>query len=616
MSTNEALARRLHEMSVLMDLLGEDSFRASAHARAARAVESFPGDIASIAADRDALLKVEGIGPKLAGKIQEFCLTGAIIEHAELVAKVPPGILPLTEVSGLGPKTLRAIWQQGGVTDLASFERALGDGTIAGLPRMGEKSVEKLRKALEFFKSQRAGAGGEGVVVSRLLLGFALPIAEAVVAHLGMHASPGTRIAFAGSLRRGKETIGDIDILAAPSDPAEGQKLTQAFCTMKGVEGVISSGPTRSSVSMQLAGEFGRWGSKEARGAVQVDLKLVPPESWGAALMYFTGSKEHNVALRERARKHKMTLNEYGLFPEDDPERKLDPPQKRGVKPVCSADSEETIYAALGLPFIPPEIREGSGELALSQTPRLIEVGDVKAELHAHTTASDGRLSIQELAEEAMRRGFHTIAVTDHSRSSAVAGGLTVERLLEHIDAVRAAQSKLKGIRILAGSEVDILADGRLDYPDEILEKLDIVVASPHAALSQDPQTATARLLRAIEHPMVHILGHPSGRQLGRRPGLSPDMAVLYAAARAHDVALEINTHWIRLDLRDSHVHGAVQAGCLLAVDSDVHETLDFENLRFGVLTGRRGWLTPERCINTWPAAQLHDWLGRKRPNR
>jgi DNA polymerase (family 10) len=618
MSTNEALARRLHEMSVLMDLLGEDSFRASAHARAARAVEAYPGDIASIAADKDALLKVEGIGPKLAGKIQEFCMTGAIIEHAELVSKVPAGLLPLTEVSGLGPKTLRAIWQNGGVTDLASFEKGLSDGSIAALPRMGEKSVEKLKKAVEFFKSQRATGGAEGGGgggSTRLLLGFALPIAEAVVEHLKEHAARTTRVAFAGSLRRGRETIGDIDILATHGDEKEAARLTEAFCTMKGVISVISSGPTRSSVRMGLAGEFGRWGkTAEAGSVVQVDLKLVPTDSWGAALMYFTGSKEHNVALRERARKQKMTLNEYGLFPEDDPDRKLDPPQKRGVKPVCSGATEEAIYAALGVPYIPPEIREARGELTLKQTPRLIELADVRAELHAHTTASDGRMSILELAEEAKRRGFHTIAVTDHSRSSAVAGGLTVERLLEHIDAVRAARSKIKGITILAGSEVDILADGRLDYPDEILAQLDVVVASPHAGLSQDPASATARLLRAIEHPMVHILGHPTGRQLGRRPGLAPDMAAIYAAAKKHDVALEINTHWIRLDLRDAHIHGAVQAGCLLAIDSDVHERLDYDNLKFGILTARRGWLTPEKCINTWDAKDLHAWLKRKRP--
>lgn len=612
MSTNEALSRRLAEMSVLMEVLGEDSFRASAHARAARAVESLAEDIASIAGDRKRLLAVDGIGQKMAEKIEEFVRTGKIQEHLDLVERVPKGLLALTEISGLGPKTIRLLWRDAGVVDVPTLEKAIADGALAGLPRMGAKSVEKIRKALEFYKSQ---GGAEGSANRRLALGIAMPVAERVVGLLQKSSRKGLKIAFAGSLRRGKETIGDIDILAAPKDAEEGAALTKLFCSMEGVQGVIASGETRSSVRVGLDGNLGRWGQDDGAvsGGIQMDLKLVPPQSWGAALMYFTGSKEHNVALRERARKRGLTLNEYGLFPEDDPERKLDPPQKRGIKPVCAGDAEETIYRALELPYIPPECREEHGELELKASPNLVEVSDIKAELHAHTTASDGGMSILELAESARARGFHTIAVTDHSRSSAIAGGLTVERLLEHIDAVRAAAGQIKGITILAGSEVDILADGHLDYPDDVLAKLDIVVASPHAALSQDPPVATARLLRAIQNPHVHILGHPTGRQVNRRPGLSPDMSAIYAAAKASSVALEINTHWLRLDLRDVHVRGAMEAGCLVAIDSDVHEEADFENLRYGVMTARRGWVPPERCINTWEAGKLHAWLKAKR---
>jgi DNA polymerase (family X) len=616
MSQNEALARVLHEMSQLMDLLGMDSFRSGAHARAARAVEGLAEDVASLAQDRTRLLAIEGIGAKTADKITEFCSTGAIREHAELVAQVPGGMLQLLEIPGLGPKTIRAMWNEGGITDLAGLERAIADGSILKLPRMGAKSVEKIRQSIAFVKEQAASGA------ARLSIGIARPIADRAIGHLrrAIEGAIGAwgrdiPIAFAGSLRRGKETIGDIDVLVAPSDAEQARLLGEAFRAMPGVTTILVAGETKSSVRMRIDGDLGRWGrDSDATGAsIQVDLKIVPPESWGAAMMYFTGSKEHNIAMRERARTMGWTLNEYGLYPDDDPKKQLEPPQKRGLRSVADASTEESLFRKLGVPWIPPECREDRGEFEVKQSPRLVEVADIKAELHAHTTASDGRMSIEELAERAKERGFHTIAVTDHSRSSAVAGGLTVERLLEHVDAVRAAQAKVATITILAGSEVDILADGELDYPDEILKRLDVVVASPHTALSQDSPTATARLIRAIENPHVNILGHPTGRLINKRPGLSPDMGVIFAAAKKHDVALEINTHWMRLDLRDVHARAAADAGCLVAIDSDVHEAQDFDNLRYGVMTARRGWVTPERCVNCWPAEKLHEWLKKKR---
>ncbi len=613
MSMNDSLAARLHEMSQLMDLLGEDSFRSSAHSRAARAVEALSEDISSLAADRKKLLAVPGIGPKIADKIEEFINTGKIHEHSQLLEKVPPGLLQLLEIPGLGPKTIRAFWQDARITDLPALEKAIADGSLLALPRMGAKAVDKISHSIAFLKQQAAITGG-GSAPKRFSIGIAQPIADRVVGLISAAASPGLKVTFAGSLRRGKETIGDIDILAAPRSPAESAAITKAFTSMPGLSEVIAAGESKTSVRVTLDGDNGRWGKDHAVAGtgIQMDLKLVPPESWGAALMYFTGSKEHNIAIRERARKRKLTLNEYGLYPDDDPDRKLGPPQKRGLKSVCPADTEESLYNALDLVYIPPEIREDHGELDLTSTPALIELPDIKAELHAHTTASDGRMSILELAEQARSRGFHTIAITDHSRSSAIAGGLTTERLLEHIDAIHAARGKIKGITLLAGSEVDILADGHLDYPDDVLAKLDIVVASPHAALSQDPAAATARLLRAIENPNVHILGHPTGRLINKRPGLAPDIPKLCLAAKAHNVALEINTHWLRLDLRDIHARAAMQSGCLLAIDSDVHEPADFDNLRYGILTARRGWVTPDRCINTWGAKKLHEWLKMK----
>ncbi|MCU0688980.1 MAG: DNA polymerase/3'-5' exonuclease PolX [Phycisphaerales bacterium] len=343
---------------------------------------------------------------------------------------------------------------------------------------------------------------------------------------------------------------------------------------------------------------------------MQVDLRVIDQPAFGAALAYFTGSKEHNVQMRQRALARGLTLNEYGLFPET---ADGSAPHTAGLKPVASA-SEQDIYAALGLPYVPPEMREGQSELTLTATPRLVELPDIRAELHAHTTASDGVLSIIQLATEAQRRGMHTLAITDHSQSSALAGGLKPAALRAHIKAIREAQQHMPGITLLAGSEVDILADGTLDYDDDLLAELDIVVASPHAALTQDSPAATARLIKAVSHPLVHILGHPTGRLVLKRRGLEPEMAEVIAAAKAHDTALEINAHWMRLDLRDMHVRAAVQAGCHIAINCDVHHPDDYDNLRFGITTARRGGLPPAQCLNTWPAPTLHAWLKRKRP--
>lgn len=629
---NADLARLLDDIASMMELLGEDSFRASAHARAARTVRDLPFDLSTLGDDPAALkprlLELEGIGPKIADKMVEFIRTGRIEEHGRLCRGCPAGLMELLRIPGLGTKTIRSLWQEGGVTDRAGLVRAIEDGSILKLPRMGAKSVEKIKAALAFTQDEQP----------RLWLGAALPLGEGILRVL-QSAQPGARLAYAGSLRRGRETIGDIDILASVErdEPARAASLVDAFKSLPGVSAVLAAGESKSSVRLGSAGELarigdGRKGRDVSLGAgIQVDLRVVPSASWGAALMYFTGSKEHNVALRERALKRGLTLNEYGLFPEDD---ETTPPQARGVKPVAS-ETEEAIYAALGLAWIPPELREARGEIeryeaspavkaragaakkpaspAAPGVPGLIELKDIRSELHAHTTASDGSLTILELAAAARRRGFHTIAVTDHSKSSPIAGGLTVERLKEHIRAVREANEQIEGITILAGSEVDILADGRLDYDDELLAQLDLVVASPHTATTQDPETATRRLLKAVRHPLLHILGHPTGRLINRRPGMSPDIAAIAAAAREHGVALEINAHWMRLDLRDQHVRAATEAGCLIAIDCDVHADEDFDNLRYGVMTGRRGWLTADRCVNTWGESELRAWLKSKR---
>jgi DNA polymerase (family X) len=601
MSLNQAVSERLEQMAQMLELLGENAFKIRAYARASSSVLGLSTDVSELARDKARLMEIEGIGGGIADKIIEFVTTGTIGEYEALRKKVPPGLIDVLRVPGMGPKTVQTLWKERGVATVADLKRIIEDGSILTVPRMGEKTVENIKKSLEFARTS-------GV---RLPLGLASQIAELVMTRL--RAVKGVaEVVAAGSLRRGRDTIGDIDLLAMAADPAA---ASEAFRAMPEVVQVLAGGETKSSVRFRLSANLGRWARSLQEDqtfsgpTIQVDFRVIPAAQWGAALLYFTGSKQHNIRLRDLAIKKGFTLNEYGLFKlDDDPT----PPQNRGVKAVA-AKTEESVYTKLGLPWLPPEVREDAGELSLKETPRLVEVDEIKAELHAHTTASDGAMSIEELARRAKERGFHTVAVTDHSQGQPIANGLSPDRLREHIEAVRKANEKVKGVRVLAGSEVDILADGSLDYADDLLAELDIVVASPHAALSQDPEAATKRLLRAIANPLVHILGHPTGRLINRRPGLSPDMARVIAAAKEHGVALEINAHWMRLDLRDTHVRAAVDAGCLIAIDCDTHSPEDLENLRFGIATARRGWVTPELCVNAWPAKKLHAWLASKR---
>lgn len=622
---NEAVAATLHELARLLEVTGEDSFRVSAHARAARAIEGVVAPVARLS--REQLLQIEGIGPKLADKIHALARGGEVPDLTDLRAKVPPGVLTLMNIPGLGPKTARTLWIEGNVTSVDTLRKAIDDGSLVNLPRMGAKSVDKIREALAFASS--AGR--------RVWIAVASELADRIVLDLRANDSI-ARVESAGSLRRGKETVGDLDVVVAIEDNATQGVATQIladFAKSEGVVKVLALGDTKASVRMRLGIDFGRWTRSlkedgDDDGAIQVDVRVVPLASFGAAMCYFTGSKEHNVKVRERAQKMGLTLNEWGLYPEDN---QPTPPQQRAVKSLAGA-SEEDVYAALKMEWVPPEMREDRGEIEIfdknagggaSTAPTqeaaaaratylpLVQLADIKSELHAHTTASDGVLSIVELAQHAKARGFHTIAVTDHSKTSGVAGGLSIERLLAHIDAVREANSRVSGIKILAGSEVDILINGSLDYPDDILAQLDVVVASPHQGLTQDPVSATKRLLRAIENPYVNILGHPTGRLINKRSGLSPDMPVLFKAAAERNVALEINAHWMRLDLRDTHVRAAIDHGCLIAIDCDVHEARDYDNLRWGVTTARRGWCPKDRCVNTWDAPKLHTWLKRSR---
>jgi DNA polymerase (family X) len=590
MSFNQTASTLFAQIAQMLELTGSDRFRVNAANKASREIKAQATDLEPLAKAEDvkALTAIEGIGKGTATKLIELAQSGSISEHVELAEQVPQGLMEVLSIPGLGPKTVKLMWDDLKVESINDLKNEIAKGSVAELPRMGAKTIENIVAAIEFMES----SGG------RLHLGLAYPIAQSIVDQ--MQAVPGTqRVQYAGSLRRGEETIGDIDILIVTEKPDEAR---EAFTTMPGVTRVLASGDTKSSIRFELSSANERFKDLSTPAEIQVDLRIVPDESWGAALAYFTGSKDHNVAMRKLAQKQGMTLNEYGLFRNND---------DRGDPIACH--TEEAIYLALGVAYVPPTLRQDRGELRTEELPDLIELSDIKADLHTHTTDSDGKMSLEESATIAKSRGFHTLAITDHSQSSAIANGLKPDRLKKQIKAVHKFNESFDGLTVIAGSEVDILVDGSLDYDDDLLNALDIVVASPHAGLRAKPKQATKRLLKAIEHPSVHIIGHPTGRLIQRRAGLEPDMNELIAAAVEHDVALEINAHWMRLDLRDTHVRAAVEAGCKIAIDCDVHHASDYDNLIFGILTGQRGWLTPEQCINCWDHDKLHAWLKSKR---
>ena len=585
-NTNADLSRLFQRMASALQLLGENPFKVNAHNRVARVLKDLTEDIRTIAAENpdkavNLISDIEGIGAKSAKKIVEYLNTGRITEYDELMSRIPSGLFDILAIPGLGPKTVKLMWEQLDITTLNQLKKNLDNPALAGLPRMGKKTIENIRKAISFVEQS----------ADRIEIGLAHPFAADLVERL--RAVKGVkRVQYAGSLRRGKETIGDIDILVSCKDA---KAVRDRFTTFPEVMQILAGGETKSSVRI-----------KSDHLVIQCDLRIVPDSVYGAALMYFTGSKEHNVVLRERAIKQGKRLNEYGLFQGTD-ER----PQDNNVKPIASK-SEEEIYAALDLPCIPPELREE--HLNLNNIPtNLIKLTDIKAELHAHTNQSDGKLTLDELIEEAQERGYHTIAVTDHSQSSVIANGLSPDRLRKHIENIRKANERHAGITVLAGSEVDILIDGSLDYEDDLLAQLDIVVASPHASLRQEPAVATKRLLRAIRHPLVHIIGHPTGRIILNREGLHPDINQLCQAAAESNTALEINANWKRLDLRENHVRTAIKHQTLIAIDTDAHNRNHFDNLQYGIKTARRAGLSKQSCINTWPAKKLHHWLKSKR---
>ncbi|HEX8817674.1 MAG TPA: DNA polymerase/3'-5' exonuclease PolX [Terriglobales bacterium] len=570
---NKAIAGILYETADLLEIDGQDSFRIRSYRNAAEAIEAQPQQISDLISEPKQVLAIHGIGKGMLANLQEMFKDGRLSLHAELLQKYHPSMLDLLKVQGLGPKTIALIWSAYKVCDVEGVEKLAREGKIRELPRMGEKQEQKLLKALEDYKR----IGG------RFLLDAAEIQAEKIAEHL--RTFPGVeKVTPAGSLRRGRETVGDLDILVtgrACCDDAEREKLIEHLIKVPALMEVIARGENK--VSFRL------------RGGMQVDVRFLAPESFGAAMQYFTGSKAHNVALRQRALKMGYTLSEYSLARLED-------------EKVVAAKTEEDIYGKLKLAYIPPELRENTGEIdaaAGDALPELISVADLQGDVHMHTLETDGRNTIEEMAEAARARGYKYMAITDHSKNLAMANGLDDKRAVEHIKRIRAANDAIDGIRIFAGIEVDILADGSLDLSDSVLEQMDLVIASVHSHFNQTAEEMTARLLKAIENPNTSIIGHPTGRLLLRRDAYPYDMDTVLKAAAQKKVAMELNAYPDRLDLNDRHLRLAKQYGVKIVINTDSHHTSHMEKIRFGVLQARRAWLTKDDVLNTLPVAKF-----------
>jgi len=568
---NQAIARILREIADLLEIRDDNPFKIRAYRNGADIVSNHPHDLARL--NEAGLREIPGIGKDLAARIREISETGDAGYHRELVAEFPSTILDLLNLQGVGPKTVAMLYRELGIRTVEDLEAAARDGRIRSLRGMGAKKEGLILKALE---DRKRFAG-------RHLLPDAHDAAAAIISHLRERA-PDAAIEPVGSLRRGCETCGDLDFLAAGAKPTLMDDLTE----YRLVERVLGQGESKTSVLIQ--------------GGFQADLRLVAADERGAALQYFTGSRNHNIALRDRAIRRGFKLNEYGLFRIEDDLK-------------VAGEGEEEIYGELGLDWIPPELREMRGEIEAAEAhalPRLITRGDLRGDLHMHTTESDGRDDVRTLAGSARAEGLEYIAITDHSQSLAMANGLDERRATEHAARIRASDGE-DGVRLLAGIECDIRPDGSLDLADDCLAALDIVVASVHSAFNQERQQMTDRVLRALENPHVDILGHPTGRLILRREPYAIDVEAIIAAAATHGVAIEINCQVDRLDLNDVHARLARDRGVRLVISSDAHSRGALSTLRWGVVVARRAWLGPDDVLNTRGFDQFRTSLRRHR---
>ncbi|MHC4336500.1 MAG: DNA polymerase/3'-5' exonuclease PolX [Planctomycetota bacterium] len=573
---NTVLSELFDQMADIMEILGEDRFRINTYRRVARIISDMPTDVETLLATGQ-LAKIPGVGKSSLAKIEEFVKTGSITAHRQLLTKIPPSLLDLLTIPGVGPKGVKAVYEKLKVTTIAKLKRAIKTGKVAQLPGFGEKKAAAIARGIRFLEKS----------TGRIRLDQARQAAHLVTGFL-RNLAPIQTIQRTGSLRRWAETIGDVDILVAGR---KGKQIIQAFTSAQFVQEVLAAGPTKGSAIIQTE-----------TAPVHVDVRVVPQESFGAAAQYFTGSKQHNVRLREIAVKAKLKLNEYGLFKAD--------------KMIAGAVEEE-IYQKLGLDYIDPLLREDRGEVDAAKAhslPRLIGFEDIKGDLHVHTNASDGVCDVSELAMAARDMGYKYICVTDHSRSSAIANGLSPKRLAQQIKQIHKLNEKLKGITILTGTEVDILADCSLDFDNKLLADLDFVIASIHSALASAREKVTTRTLKAMDNPYVNCIAHPTGRLIGQREPMDIDIAAVIKHAVPTHTALEVNANPWRLDLKDVHCKMAIEAGVKLAIGTDAHSTGGLGFMGYGVATAARGWVTRADVLNTLSAAKIKTWVRAKRP--
>ncbi len=569
---NEQVVATLNAIGDLLEIKGESRFRVNAYRDAARQIENLTEDLGVIAQE-GRLRSIPGVGEAIAAKIQELIETGHLAYFDRLTQELPASLLELLQIPGLGPRKVKLLYEQLHIQSLADLRRAMAENQIASLPGMGEKTIQNLQREIERLELRGR----------RVPLGVALPLVEEIVAALRALGSVVRQVDGAGSVRRRRDTIGDLDVLAASEQP---EAVLNAFVHLPLVQEIVGQGDTKASILTQRQ--------------LQVDLRVVAPDSWGSALQYFTGSKQHNVRIREIAVRKGWRLNEYGLYDEKDGRR-------------LAGATEEDVYRQLGMAWIPPELREDNGEIEAAlagQLPHLIEAADIRGDLHSHSTWSDGSATIETMWQAARKRGYEFLALTDHSYSLGVTGGLTVERLREQraiIDQINREAGA--GPRLLAGIELEIRADGSLDFPDHVLAELDVVIASVHSSFGQARDKMTARLMSAARNPHVDIIGHPSGRLIGRREPYDVDLEVLIDICAETGTALEINANPARLDLDDVHARRALERGVWLTINTDAHQPENFDLLPYGIATARRGWVTPERVLNCLSLAELLEHL-------
>lgn len=580
--TNREIADIFETVADMLQIRGDIIHRVLSYRRASETIRDLPRDLRAIA-EEGTLTDLPNIGKTLADKIEEMLNTGELEFYNRLADEIPPTLVDIMHITGVGPKKAKLFWDELDVTTVEQLKAAAEDGQLRDLPRMGAKSEQKILDGIEAL-SRRTG---------RTPLGVALPAAQEILDRL-LALPESIEGAIAGSIRRGRPTIGDVDLLIA-SDHAE--SIMETFVNMQNVARVLGHGPTKSSV--------------ELLNGLQVDVRVLEKARWGTALNYFTGSQAHNIQMRELALKQGYSLNEHALRPVDDDGNLID--DETGHL-LCATEAE--VYERVGLAYIPPELREDAGEFEAAQQgklPDMIVLGDMQADLHMHTTWSDGKLSAHEMAEAARARGRNYIVITDHSQYSTIANGLSVERLLEQQQEVRQVDEAMgPDFRVFHGVEMDIRSDGTLDYPDEVLAQLDFVIASLHFSLQQERSVITRRLLNAIENPHVDLIGHPHGQLIEQREPADLDMDAVFEAAAKHNTALEINANPARLDLEAQFARRAVELGVLLSINTDAHRADQMDLLNFGILTARRGWVEAECVINTWPLERFIEWVNNR----